>query len=139
MSRQDPGTCFEIVRVRNDRFHYARTCAEWSKKLEAQVPDATRLLGTCPIAVLGSTETSGVAWRCQSEHGASEVWHTLPERKPLYLSQYWVQSSRRDSNPAAQADDDCLCQANGPGDRAKLPAHFRIDKKRNRGVQCQRT
>ena len=41
--------------------------------------DATRLLGTCPVEVLGSTETSGVAWRKQEEHGASEVWHTLPE------------------------------------------------------------
>jgi acyl-coenzyme A synthetase/AMP-(fatty) acid ligase len=41
--------------------------------------DATRLLGTCPVEVLGSTETSGVAWRQQGEHGAAEVWHTLPE------------------------------------------------------------
>jgi acyl-coenzyme A synthetase/AMP-(fatty) acid ligase len=41
--------------------------------------DATRLLGTCPVEVLGSTETSGVAWRRQAEHGAAEAWHTLPE------------------------------------------------------------
>lgn len=41
--------------------------------------DATRLLGSCPVEVLGSTETSGVAWRKQEEHGANEVWHTLPE------------------------------------------------------------
>jgi acyl-coenzyme A synthetase/AMP-(fatty) acid ligase len=41
--------------------------------------DAMRLLGTCPVEVLGSTETSGVAWRRQEEHGASEPWHTLPE------------------------------------------------------------
>jgi acyl-coenzyme A synthetase/AMP-(fatty) acid ligase len=41
--------------------------------------DSTRLLGTCPVEVLGSTETSGVAWRKQEKHGASEVWHTLPE------------------------------------------------------------
>lgn len=41
--------------------------------------DATRLLGTCPVEVLGSTETSGVAWRQQAEHGAAEAWHTLPE------------------------------------------------------------
>ncbi len=41
--------------------------------------DATRLLGTCPVEVLGSTETSGVAWRKQEDHGASEAWHTLPE------------------------------------------------------------
>jgi acyl-coenzyme A synthetase/AMP-(fatty) acid ligase len=27
--------------------------------------DATRVLGTCPVEVLGSTETSGVAWRRQ--------------------------------------------------------------------------
>ena len=38
-----------------------------------------RLLGCCPIEVLGSTETSGVAWRKQDQHGAAEVWHTLPE------------------------------------------------------------
>ncbi|MDH3428624.1 MAG: AMP-binding protein [Gammaproteobacteria bacterium] len=41
--------------------------------------DAMRLLGRWPVEVLGSTETSGVAWRCQEEHGAAEVWHTLPE------------------------------------------------------------
>ena len=40
---------------------------------------ATRLLGTCPVEVLGSTETSGVAWRQQTEQGVAEVWHTLPE------------------------------------------------------------
>jgi len=41
--------------------------------------DAARLLGSYPVEVLGSTETSGVAWRRQDKHGASEVWHTLPE------------------------------------------------------------
>ena len=41
--------------------------------------DAMRLLGTCPVEVLGSTETSGVAWRRQEEGGAAEAWHTLPE------------------------------------------------------------
>lgn len=41
--------------------------------------DARRLLGTCPVEVLGSTETSGVAWRQQDEQGAAELWHTLPE------------------------------------------------------------
>jgi len=41
--------------------------------------DATRLLGCCPVEVLGSTETSGVAWRKQEDRGAAEVWHTLPE------------------------------------------------------------
>jgi len=41
--------------------------------------DARRLLGTCPVEVLGSTETSGVAWRQQGEQGSSELWHTLPE------------------------------------------------------------
>jgi acyl-coenzyme A synthetase/AMP-(fatty) acid ligase len=41
--------------------------------------DAHRLLGTCPVEVLGSTETSGVAWRQQGEQGSSELWHTLPE------------------------------------------------------------
>ena len=41
--------------------------------------DAQRLLGTCPFEVLGSTETSGVAWRQQCEGGGVELWHTLPE------------------------------------------------------------
>jgi acyl-coenzyme A synthetase/AMP-(fatty) acid ligase len=41
--------------------------------------DAQQLLGCCPVEVLGSTETSGVAWRKQDQHGAAEVWHTLPE------------------------------------------------------------
>jgi acyl-coenzyme A synthetase/AMP-(fatty) acid ligase len=36
--------------------------------------DATRVLGACPVEVLGSTETSGVAWRCQTDsHAASFV------------------------------------------------------------------
>ena len=33
--------------------------------------DATRVLGTCPIEVLGSTETSGVAWRRQTSAAAT--------------------------------------------------------------------
>jgi acyl-coenzyme A synthetase/AMP-(fatty) acid ligase len=33
--------------------------------------DATRVLGACPIEVLGSTETSGVAWRRQLEPDAT--------------------------------------------------------------------
>lgn len=41
--------------------------------------DASRLLGSCPAEVLGSTETSGVAWRQQEEDGAQTPWHTLPE------------------------------------------------------------
>lgn len=41
--------------------------------------DADRLLGCTPVEVLGSTETSGVAWRRQQEHGEQERWHTLPE------------------------------------------------------------
>ena len=41
--------------------------------------DALRLLGCCPVEVLGSTETSGVAWRQQEDHGAESLWHTLPE------------------------------------------------------------
>ena len=41
--------------------------------------DAMRLLGFCPFEVLGSTETSGVAWRQQQDRGAAELWHTLPE------------------------------------------------------------
>jgi len=40
--------------------------------------DALRLMGCCPVEVLGSTETSGVAWR-QQQPGADEHWHTLPE------------------------------------------------------------
>lgn len=46
---------------------------------EHAAADAMRLLGACPFEVLGSTETSGVAWRQQGQHGAAEVWHTLPE------------------------------------------------------------
>jgi len=46
---------------------------------ERAATDAIRLLGCCPVEVLGSTETSGVAWRKQDEHGAAEVWHALPE------------------------------------------------------------
>ena len=46
---------------------------------EQAANDALRLLGCCPVEVLGSTETSGVAWRKQDQHGAAEVWHTLPE------------------------------------------------------------
>jgi acyl-coenzyme A synthetase/AMP-(fatty) acid ligase len=33
--------------------------------------DATRVLGSCPIEVLGSTETSGVAWRRQTSVGST--------------------------------------------------------------------
>jgi acyl-coenzyme A synthetase/AMP-(fatty) acid ligase len=40
--------------------------------------DVLRLLGCCPAEVLGSTETSGVAWR-QQQPGVDEHWHTLPE------------------------------------------------------------
>jgi acyl-coenzyme A synthetase/AMP-(fatty) acid ligase len=46
---------------------------------EQAANDALQLLGCCPVEVLGSTETSGVAWRKQDQHGAAEVWHTLPE------------------------------------------------------------
>jgi acyl-coenzyme A synthetase/AMP-(fatty) acid ligase len=39
--------------------------------------DATRVLGACPIEVLGSTETSGVAWRQQTDSRATR-WTTMP-------------------------------------------------------------
>lgn len=39
--------------------------------------DAVRVLGTCPVEVLGSTETSGVAWRRQTSAG-SAAFETLP-------------------------------------------------------------
>lgn len=39
--------------------------------------DAARVLGTCPIEVLGSTETSGVAWRQQHDR-AQAGWATMP-------------------------------------------------------------
>lgn len=45
---------------------------------ETAARDSMRLLGVCPIEVLGSTETSGVAWRRQRERGAAEPWHALP-------------------------------------------------------------
>ena len=41
--------------------------------------DASRLLGCWPIEVLGSTETSGVAWRQQDRDGAASLWHVLSE------------------------------------------------------------
>jgi len=46
---------------------------------EYAAKDASRLLGVCPTEVLGSTETSGVAWRQQLEKGADELWHSMPE------------------------------------------------------------
>jgi acyl-coenzyme A synthetase/AMP-(fatty) acid ligase len=46
---------------------------------EAAAKDAMRLLGCCPVEVLGSTETSGVAWRRQQERGAAERWRALPK------------------------------------------------------------
>jgi acyl-coenzyme A synthetase/AMP-(fatty) acid ligase len=39
--------------------------------------DATRVLGACPVEVLGSTETSGVAWRRQIE-GRSDAFQPMP-------------------------------------------------------------
>ena len=46
---------------------------------EYAAKDALRLLGACPTEVLGSTETSGVAWRQQLEKGSAELWHSMPE------------------------------------------------------------
>jgi len=46
---------------------------------EYAAKDALRLLGVCPTEVLGSTETSGVAWRQQLEKGSAELWHSMPE------------------------------------------------------------
>jgi len=43
------------------------------------VKDAIRLLGVCPTEVLGSTETSGVAWRQQIQDGSDDFWHSMPE------------------------------------------------------------
>jgi acyl-coenzyme A synthetase/AMP-(fatty) acid ligase len=40
--------------------------------------DATRLLGVCPVEVLGSTETSGVAWRRQ-DGAAPPVFTAMPK------------------------------------------------------------
>ncbi|HET7133058.1 MAG TPA: AMP-binding protein, partial [Gammaproteobacteria bacterium] len=39
--------------------------------------DAARVLGTCPIEVLGSTETSGIAFRRQTD-AANTAWNTMP-------------------------------------------------------------
>jgi acyl-coenzyme A synthetase/AMP-(fatty) acid ligase len=39
--------------------------------------DATRVLGSCPVEVLGSTETSGVAWRRQLA-GLSDAFEAMP-------------------------------------------------------------
>jgi len=46
---------------------------------EYAAKDASRLLGVCPVEVLGSTETSGVAWRQQLEKGSEELWRSMPE------------------------------------------------------------
>jgi acyl-coenzyme A synthetase/AMP-(fatty) acid ligase len=46
---------------------------------EYAAKDALSLLGVWPVEVLGSTETSGVAWRIQQDRGAATLWHTLPE------------------------------------------------------------
>ncbi len=40
--------------------------------------DATRLLATCPIEVLGSTETGGVGWRVQHSSAPVSCWQPLP-------------------------------------------------------------
>lgn len=45
---------------------------------EYAAKDASSLLGCWPTEVLGSTETSGVAWRQQTS-GAATLWQTLPE------------------------------------------------------------
>lgn len=42
--------------------------------------DAERVLGACPIEVLGSTETSGVAWR-QQQDDALPGWLPFPDAK----------------------------------------------------------
>lgn len=42
-----------------------------------QAADAQRVLRACPIEVLGSTETSGVAWRCQEDSG-DDAWAVFP-------------------------------------------------------------
>ena len=39
--------------------------------------EAARVLGTCPVEVLGSTETSGVAWRRQTA-ATETAWWTMP-------------------------------------------------------------
>lgn len=38
---------------------------------------ATKMLGTCPTEIYGSTETGGIAWRQQQ--GENTPWHPLPE------------------------------------------------------------
>jgi cyclopropane-fatty-acyl-phospholipid synthase len=40
---------FEVVSVRNDAEHYARTCAAWRDKLAASREDAARLVGTSTV------------------------------------------------------------------------------------------
>jgi cyclopropane-fatty-acyl-phospholipid synthase len=36
---------FEVVSLRNDREHYARTCREWLGRLQKKFEEATRLVG----------------------------------------------------------------------------------------------
>jgi cyclopropane-fatty-acyl-phospholipid synthase len=42
---------FEVVRVRNDRPHYARTCTEWAKRLAANRDAAVELVGEQAVDV----------------------------------------------------------------------------------------
>ena len=45
----------------------------------AAAADATRVLGACPVEVLGSTETSGVAWRCQQRVDGAVNFAAMPK------------------------------------------------------------
>ncbi|HQQ73779.1 MAG TPA: AMP-binding protein [Pseudomonadales bacterium] len=85
--------------------------------LEAAQDWQTRLQHT-PIEILGSTETGGVAWRCQTsgkEHGANTPWQPLPsvqittdDEQNLLVQSPFTGSS----NPLAMGDRATL-QADG--------------------------
>lgn len=85
---------------------------------------AERVLGTCPIEVLGSTETSGVAWRRQ-RGGGPHRWTPLPDvltridhdgllevSSPYSGASGWLRMDDR-----ARLDDDGGFELFGRGDR----------------------
>lgn len=64
--------------------HLPETTAPWTAVFssggllpERAAADSTRVLGACPVEVLGSTETSGVAWRRQVTPGRTP-WRIMP-------------------------------------------------------------
>jgi acyl-coenzyme A synthetase/AMP-(fatty) acid ligase len=57
--------------------HWRRIFSSGGLLLETAAEESQRVLGVCPIEVLGSTETSGVAWRQQTD-GICKPWSVFP-------------------------------------------------------------